>query len=623
MGRNIEDVTPLPYNGSKQYQKIIRKNAALQLVKLISKFSSFEKNEIERLRHGTETEVHVLIPKKINNMKIYTVSGNVRELVKKLREKHNDNLRIEYEYASWMIELIPKETFKSFLDISEIYRHFKYIADKINDGNNSVNDEVVLAGISTLPHLGTLNYYIDDSGFSVPMKKRSKINSISHSKSYLDYTIADNIRYINFTKNLMQRKGSKPFINLPIYQDAYTRIKNYKLDHYGYGGACCGLQCTFSTKNLTECRFLYDQLNVLSFLFQCLSNSSGIINGKLSAWDGRWYLPEFLMDDRTPNERKNIEKGRFSSIQFYISNDKRNKHLYNDRKYTLNKKFRKNLKHLLKEQHNDFYKDTRLLNHYAYLFVREALLINKEDVEKDRSHVTNDFDIIQSTNWNNVRIKPPSSFGSNDGWLLEFRSMDVPITAREKAALIFLVKLFVRIILDDKLKVSFYIPISKADQNFHNALLLNADLNQKFYFRKYFCEYLHGKKIYKDDMVQLNLLELFEGNEEFDGLKILIEAFINVNKAVIIKESNEHNYSIEEIIWDVYNFYVARCRGDLMNNARFFRHIVRTHPEYKFDSIIPDNIITALFDKVWEVQTEDYNDKLFGNFLMNMDKTFK
>ena len=41
---------------------------------------------------------------------------------------------------------------------------------------------------------------------------------------------------------------------------------------------------------------------------------------------------------------KGLEKSKYSTINYYISNDKRNKNKYNDMKYTINKKFKKNLK---------------------------------------------------------------------------------------------------------------------------------------------------------------------------------------------------------------------------------------------------------------------------------------
>ena len=48
-------------------------------------------------------------------------------------------------------------------------------------------------------------------------------------------------------------------------------------------------------------------------------------------------------DDRKESELKNIEKPRLSTVNYYISNDRRCKKKYNNKKYTINKKFKKNL----------------------------------------------------------------------------------------------------------------------------------------------------------------------------------------------------------------------------------------------------------------------------------------
>ena len=623
MGKQIEGITPLPFDGSKCYRKIILHNAAKQLVKLFSDFKDFVNKDENSLYYGTETEVHVLIPRIINTNKVYSVSTNVEPLMKQLKEKHDDKIEVEHEYGSWMLEFVPKNVFKSYLNINEIYDHFKYIIEKCVPEKPTINHEIILTGISILPHIGTLHYFVSELGSTVPMKNRSNANKMSHSKSFLDFTIANFLRYITITKSILERRKGKPHVSLPIFQDSKTKLNQYNLDHTGYGPSCCGLQCTFSTKNMDECRFLYDQMNVVSFFFQCISNSSPIINGKLTEWDGRWNLIEGILDDRSQREIKKIEKSRFSTISFYISNDKRNKKHYNDRKFTLNKKFRKLIKRMFKHQKSEFYKDTRLLNHYGYLFIREPLMLVKENIIKDRSDTTADFDIIQSTNWNNVRFKPPRSFDSHDGWLMEFRSMDLPITAKEKAAIVFFVTLFVRMILDKKLKVNFYIPISVADKNFHKGLLMNADINQKFYFRKYFSEYLHGEKVYEDEIVELTMQELLEGNDKFDGFKCLIKAFIDINKVNIDEDSKRLKYSIENRIWDVYNFYVARCKGELMSNARFLRYLVKTHPCYKHDSMVSDTIITSIIDRSLEIQRNDYEDVLLGNYLKDLNCTFE
>lgn len=77
--------------------------------------------------------------------------------------------------------------------------------------------------------------------------------------------------------------------------------------------------------------------------------------------------------------------------------------------------------------------------------------------------------------------------------------MDSPLSSREKAALIFLVKLFKNMIMDPKLGVNFYVPISLVDENFDQAVRRDSDVEARFNFRHYFSKHLHGKDSLKDE----------------------------------------------------------------------------------------------------------------------------
>lgn len=57
---------------------------------------------------------------------------------------------------------------------------------------------------------------------------------------------------------------------------------------------------------------------------------------------------------------------------------------------------------------------------------------------------------------------------------MEFRPLDSPITHKEKSVLVFLTILFKRMILDPRLAVNFYIPISLTDLNLIEANKSNS-----------------------------------------------------------------------------------------------------------------------------------------------------
>lgn len=606
----------LPYDQSKPRQKLVRKNAALQLFELLERFKGFKKSVEEENKYGTEAEAYLLDKVNINGEILYTVNINTPEYMKVNNFKHGESVDFKEEFSAWMVEILPRQPFNNKLDYNELHEHFNYITQTFSNTKNDKNK--LLIGGSILPHMGTLNYYMPPSGIPIPLEDREGLNEVSGSTTFLDSTITDHARFRGLTNNVRVRRGTKPDIRVPIYQDANTKVIEAVTDHFGYGMGCLALQVTFSCKSMDDCRFLYDQMHVLSAFAQTLSNSSAIANSKLIDWDSRWKLIEQSTDDRKPEEIGKLEKGRYGTINYYISNDPRNKKIYNDKKFTLNKKFRRNLKRLFKSRKCELYKDTRLLNHYGYLFVRESLVVFESRHKENNIDDTVDFETIQSTNWNDVRFKPPGSFESQLGWLMEFRSMDSPLTSREKAALIFLVKLFKNMIMDKQLGVNFYIPISKVDENFNSAVQRDSDINAIFHFRRYFSKHLHGKDYLKDEWVSISLLEFFEGNDQFSGMKSLISAYIDINNDELETESKRLGYDLKKRIWDVYGFYVARAKRELISNARFIRNFVLKHKSYNYDSMVSDQVVTDLIDELFTIQENDYCEELLGTFLKDM-----
>ena len=606
----------IPYDQSKKQQKLIRKNAALQLFELLKRFKGFEKTTEEEDKYGTEAEAYLLDKVVLDNKTLYSVNIDTPEYMKVNNIKHKQHIELKEEFSAWLIEILPAHPFKNKLDIREIWNHFRYITDNLT--NNQQNKAKLLISGSILPNMGTLNYYIPPNGQPVPLEKREGLNELSRSKTFLDSTITNHARFKGLTLNVKMRRGKKPEIKVPIYQDKDTKIKEIVKDHFGYGMGCLALQVTFSCKSMNDCRFLYDQMHVISPFAQLLSNSSAITNGKLIDWDSRWKFIEQSTDDRKPTEMGKIEKGRYSTINFYISNDSRNKNSYNDKKYTLNKKFRRTLKKMFKDNNCDFYKDTRLLNHYGYLFVRECLTVFENRKKENHTDDTLDFEAIQSTNWNDVRFKPPGNLESDIGWLMEFRSMDSPLTSREKAAIIFLVKLFKNMIMDSKLGINFYIPISLVDENFDAAVKRDSDINATYYFRRYFSSYLHGKNTKKDEWVKVTLLEFLEGNSKFSGVKALINAYIELNDKEINIESKKLGYDLKKRIWDIYSFYVARAKREIVSNARFIRNFVLNHKAYNNDSMVSDEIVTDLIETLFYIQEKDNSSEILGSYLQDL-----
>ena len=301
----------------------------------------------------------------------------------------------------------------------------------------------------------------------------------------------------------------------------------------------------------------------------------------------------------------------------------------------------------------DVAKDTRLINHFAYLFIREHPVIFEKNVlefgknraEADprkwiQSHKLEDnedvlqnstiFEAIQSTNWNNMRFKPAKSFGDKNSWLVEFRPLDLPATSREKYHVIYFTSLLQRIVTDPKLHVNFYIPISFADLNMLRCVKRDAVVKQKFYFRRHFfgdkarddkyrvksrgkADIESKRKLFiESELVELSLEELMQGGEDHQGIRGLIEYFIESNETFLEEESKRTGENIVDNIWATFDFFLKRSQGKLITTAKLIRNFVREHPNYAFDSVVEGKVADDLIGFLFKVQNDNYHHSLFG-----------
>jgi glutamate--cysteine ligase catalytic subunit len=237
-----------------------------------------------------------------------------------------------------------------------------------------------------------------------------------------------------------------------------------------------------------------------------LSASTPFHKGKLLDSDTRWEFICQSVDDRNPSERKEggITKSRYSSINMYISDDYRNFKCYTDVKKKINRGARKFLKRKAKDM--GLKMDKKLVDHFASLFVRDNLCIFNTTVEHEVNlDETKLFEAIQSTNWNDVRFKPPPSMGSSIGWRVEFRSMDVQATSELTFLFCHSVQVLSRMLIRLHDEINFYIPITCVNENFIRANKVNAATTQKFFFRTNLFE------AGKPHIEELTISEIFNG----------------------------------------------------------------------------------------------------------------
>lgn len=268
--------------------------------------------------------------------------------------------------------------------------------------------------------------------------------------------------------------------------------------------------------------------------------------------------------------------------------------------------------------------DDRLATHFAHLFIRDPIVIFKEDLEHLDMTKTDHFENIQSTNWQHMRFKPPPA-DNNIGWRVEFRPMEIQITDFENAAFTVFIVLITRAILSFDL--NFYIPIAKVDENMETAHARDAVLHENFYFRK--TPFTRrsprasgtstpngGGSISRpptplgpveDEYRLMSVNEIINGtvavqqngangdyldDEGFPGLIPLVESYLDSVNMDVVTRCKLDTY---------LDLIRKRASGELWTAAKWIREFVAGHPSYKFDSVVPGDINKDLVGAVIDI----------------------
>jgi len=299
--------------------------------------------------------------------------------------------------------------------------------------------------------------------------------------------------------------------------------------------------------------------------------------------------------------------------------------------------------------------DPLLSQHIAHIFVRDPLVIFDGAVEEvDDETQTEHFESIQSTNWQSVRWKPPPPrSGPNDphiGWRTEFRSMEIQLTDFENAAFTTFVMLLNRVILTFDLNL--YIPLSRVDANMQRAHGRDAAVKGKFFFRRHLAPLEKGDDGYgeqyasmfsssggssldtgslptihsMDDLSatasprnsdadgvsekrrvapnasggaeensyeEMTLAEIMVGKGDyFPGLIPLVHAYLDYIQCDSVTLERVSQY---------LDFIEKRATGQLVTPATWIRKFIRSHEDYKFDSVVSDSIAYDLMVACQEI----------------------
>jgi len=497
------------------------------------------------------------------------------------------------EMTEFMMESSPGMPYGGNIDhFNTVEANMKMRRQELLSLLSPVNESVVT--MSTYPRLGCEDHLYP------PMENKMENNDVTHSLYVPDETLNQkHPRFKNLAKMITMRKEKKLYAEIPIYRDKNTpdpfieKIPSYAtddlnaikpnhvhLDSITQGLGCGCLQVTFQACNVPEARTLYDQQAVLAPIALALSASSPCAKGYLVETDTRWDNISKLCDDRTDEEmglkplkdkQFRIPKSRYSSVDMYISPDGEK---YNDIPVVYRDD---HLKMLL-----DGGIDKQLAEHIAHLFIRDPLAVYAEQLNISDEDEMDHFENINSTNWQTVRFKPPPP-DSNIGWRVEMRPIETQLTEFENAAYVTFIVLLTRVILSYDLNL--IIPMSKVEENMKRALKRDAVLEQKFYFRKN----LEKGESEDDECMEMTMNEIINGKgDDFPGLIPVIHFYLNHLDIDVDTQCTISQY---------LKLIEGRASGELMTTAHWMRNYIRTHPLYKFDSVVSQEICYDLMKK--------------------------
>lgn len=264
--------------------------------------------------------------------------------------------------------------------------------------------------------------------------------------------------------------------------------------------------------------------------------------------------------------------------------------------------------------------DDLLATHFAHLFIRDPIVIFAEDLKELDLNKTDHFENLQSTNWQHMRFKPPPH-DKDTGWRVEFRPMEIQITDYENAAFSIFIVLVTRAILSFDL--NFYIPIPLTTQNMQTAHARNAVLDSKFFFRN---DPLPPRPIrltngiasasgtttptphpsrpptpptpvgpVEDEYSLMTVDEIINGQPNgtgFPGLIPLVESYLNSMNVDVETRCALARY---------LDLIRKRASGHLWTGAKWIREFVRSHREYKGDSVVSEGLCYDLVKAVEEI----------------------
>eukprot|EP00794_Sanderia_malayensis_P011931 gene11931-13167_t len=608
----------LTFEEIKKYADHIREHG---LIQFINNYKRVIKRKYDTLKWGDEVEYQMFgIDHKNKDVKLVLKSSDI---LPTLQEEENANPgKTETAYRVEMTEyMVECKCCKPWLSYGGCMRHFNKVEANMALRRKEIQallgeDEIVMT-FTCFPRLGCPK-------FTLPVLECNPLtNPIMKSMNFPDLVLNQaHPRFRNLAGKPGERMGRRPAQNIPIFRDVNTPdpfIETFPLDYDGQAareskpnhvymdsvlnglGMCC-TQVTFQGCNVDEARVLYDQLAVIAPIMLALSAATPASKGYLLDTDCRWHIISGSCDDRTEEERGlkplkenqfRMRKSRYDCIDMYISPEGA---MYND------------IPVQYQQKHLDMLMeagiDRQLSEHIAHFFIRDPISFFLDKLNVDDENDLEHFDNLQSTCWQTIRFKPPPP-GTDMGWRVEFRPMEVQLTDFENAAYTVFIVLMTRVILSFNLNM--LVPISKMEENMETANKRDAARTGMFHFRKDIqkCFDENFNDCGNGEYEKMSIDTIINGKEdEFPGLIPLINSYMDHIDVDIDTRCTISQY---------LRLISGRASGSLMTTAGWIRSKIRSHPAYEFDSVVSNEIVYDLTNEVSRITSGEMAcPELFG-----------
>jgi len=589
----------MTWEDAKKVLKYIKEHGVVQFLHIYNERKDWNRR---KLLWGDEIEYLLIKRDAVNRTVKLSLRGH--DLLPLLQKPEHDNpdqapAYWRPEYGSFQIEGTPGQPYVG--DPSTfIYQVEQNMTLRRQQAHQFLEKDEIAVSLANFPLLGV-------GDFCTPSAKAG--GPTAQSLFTPDEMINHHPRFSTLTANIRERRGHRVDMRVPLFKDSETadyplhpdrsaeEVAGKQSEHWpepgviymdsmAFGMGMCCLQVTFQCCNIAEARHFYDQLAVVAPIMLALSAATPIFRGFLSEQDARWNVIAGSVDDRNDDERNPasphyVPKSRYDSISTYIGTEPTFKPEYNDLDLKQNT--------VVYEQLREAGIDESLARHVAHLFIRDPLVMYEGLIELDDNTRSDHFENIQSTNWQTVRFKPPPP-GSSISWRVEFRPLEVQLTDFENAAFSVFIVLLTRAIM--AFDLNLYEPISLVDINMKRAHRRDAINKEKFWFRK--CCSKGGvesedEQDCDDDTSgyeEMTIDEIINGSDPACGVqRVGLVGLIGVylDSIGIGEVERAHIDRYLELI-------KRRASGELISAATWQRRFVRSHPDYKNDSIVSHTI---------------------------------